>query len=803
MVQKTFGAPLKSREDPQMLQGESPYTADIKLPGMLHMAILRSEYAHAKIKHIDTSEALKMPGVVRVITGDDLTGKIMPLPCIWIPGGVESHFPPHPFGLPGAGDVLAKDRVRFIGDSVAAVVAETRYQAYDALAGIHIDYEPLPVVVDPEDALKEGAPLLHDAVPHNLNADWTCGDKAAADKAIAEAEVVVNLSMYNQRTINNPLEPRSAIGNYDPVTEDYTLWATTQSPHNHRFLLSVLVLGIPFNKLRVIAPTIGGSFGTKGYIYPDMALVLFLSKELERPVKWVDTRNGLMRSTVQGRDHKQHATIAGTKDGKITGLRCTSYANLGAYPSTIGPGVATALMGRSLSGPYTIENAFCEVFAVFTNIVPLGAQRGSGRAEATFLMERLVDLYAAEIGMDPAEVRRKNMVPPDQFPYDNHLGWTYDSGNYGAALERALEMVDYAHINERKAEASRRGKRLGVGIASFVAICGVGPSTRMSKEGMLGGTWESANIRVHPSGEVGITLGSKSTGQSHVTTFAQIAAEELGVDMDNIRVYHSDTQKAPYGQGTYGSRSYSVGGPAMYMAAQKIKEKIRKAAAHMFEAAEEDVVYEGGKVFVKDTPQKVKTFQEMAMALWYGWNLPAGMEPTLDETSFFDPADFNYPFGTHIAVIEIDNQTGQVDLVRYVAVNDAGPLGNPLVVNGQVEGSITHGAGQALIERAVYDEQGILLTDSFTSYAIPRSTDLPEYELDYTVTPSPHNALGVKGAGEIATVPPAAAIGNAVCDALADLGIKHIDMPFTAEKIWRVMRDAEQKKNAASNGHHV
>jgi carbon-monoxide dehydrogenase large subunit len=790
VLQKVLGVALKSREDPQMLRGEAQFTSDIELPNMLHMALLTSEYAHATLKHIDISAALEMPGVVRVMTFADLDGKMMPLPCIWIPGGVECHFPPHPYGLPGAQYALAKEKVRYIGDSIAAVVAKTRYQAYDALEAIRVEYEPLPVVIDPEEALREGAPQLHEAVQRNLNADWTCGDKVATDQAIAEAEVTVELSLYNQRTINNPMEPRSAIGDYNPVTGEYTLWATSQSPHNHRFLLSALVLGIPFEKLRVIAPTIGGSFGTKGYLYPDMALVLFLAKELERPVKWVDTRTGLMRSTVQGRDQKQYVTLAGTKDGKITALRVTSYANLGAYPSTIGPGVATALMGRSITGVYAIEHAFCEVFAVFTNVVPLGAQRGSGRAEATFLLERIVDLYATRIGMDPAEVRAKNMVLPDQFPYDNHLGWTYDSGNYQATLDLAMKMVGYDEVLASKAEARQRGKRLGLGIAAFVAVCGVGPSTRMSKEGMLGGTWESANIRVDPTGEVSITLGSKSTGQSHETTFSQIVAEELGIDIDTIRVFHSDTQRAPYGQGTYGSRSYSVGGSAMHLAARQTKAKIIKVAAAFFAVSESEVVYEGGKVFVRDTPTKVKTFQEMAMALWYGWNLPAGVEPALDITTFFDPPDFNYPFGTHIAVVEIDERSGEIDLKRYIAVNDVGTIGNPLVVDGQIEGSIAHAIGQVFLEQAIYDDLGNLVTDNFSTYPLPKATDLPNFELAYTVTPTPHNLPGFKGAGEIATVPPAAAIANAVCDALSDLGIQHIDMPITAEKVWHAMRMA-------------
>jgi len=789
--QKIFGASIKSREAPQMLRGEAQFIADIKLPNMLHMAILRSKHAHARIKSIDIKEAMKMPGVLRVITSADIAGAMMPLPCMWIPGGVESHFSPHPYGMPGAGYALAQDKVRYIGDPVAAVVAETSYQAYSALNAILVDYELLPVVIDAEEAVKDGAPLLYDAIPHNLNANWTCGNKEATDQAIANAEVVVDLTLYNQRTINNPIEPRGAIGNYDAVTGEYTLWASTQSPHNHGFMLAYLILGIPFNKLRVIAPNIGGSFGTKGYIYPDMPLVLFLAKELGRPVKWVDTRTGLMESTVQGRDQKQTATLAGTKDGKITALRCTSYANLGAYPSTIGPGVVTALMGRSITGVYAIENAFCEVYTVFTNIVPLGAQRGSGRAEATFLTERMVDLYAARIGMDPAEVRRKNMITADKFPYDNHMGFVYDSGNYHVTLERALEMVGYSERKRHKAEAAQRGKHLGIGIASFVAVCGVGPSTQMSKEGLLGGTWESANVRVHPTGEVSITVGSKSTGQSHETTFAQIVAEELGIAINTIQVFHSDTQKSPYGQGTYGSRSFSVCGPALQLATRKVKEKIRKTVAYMFEEAIDNIIYEDGKIFVKDAPHKVKTFQEMALALWYGWNLPPGVEPGLDESTYFDPPDFNFPFGTHVAVVEVDENTGQVDLVRYIAVNDVGNIGNPLVVTGQIEGSIAHAIGQAFMEQAIYDEQGHLLTNSFQTYAIPRAADLPCYELDHTVTPTPHNTLGAKGAGEIATVPPAAAIVNAVCDALSYLEVEHIDMPLTPEKVWRTIRDAK------------
>ena len=788
MTGQPYGQPIRPREDPSLLRGRARFTADMTPPGTARMELLLSEHAHAHIIGIDLSHAAGMPGVIRIMTGADLAGRLMPLPCIWIPGGVESHFPPHPYGVPGAGTVLAVDRVRYIGEPVAAVVAETAEQARDAADAIVVSYEPLPTVTTARRAVSDGAVQLHDAVPGNLNALWTCGDEAGTDAALAAAEVVVEFDLYNQRTINNPIEPRAALGEYDAETGEYTLHATTQSPHNHRFLLSALVLGIPLHMLRVVSTHVGGSFGTKGYLYPDMALVLLLAAELGRPVKWVDTRNGLMRSTVQGRDHSQHVTIGGTSDGMITALRCTSYANLGAYPSTIGPGVATALMGRSITGPYAIAHAFCEVFAAFTNTVPLGAQRGSGRAEATFMCERAIDQFARKIGMDPAELRLKNMVPAEKMPYDNGLGWTYDSGDYAAALRLALARSDYAGAARRRAEAAKRGKLFGIGIGSYVAICGVGPSTRMSQEGMLGGTWESANIRVEPSGEVVVTIGSASTGQSHETTFGQIAAATLGVSLDVVTVRHSDTRQSPYGQGTYGSRSFSVGGPAVHEAALLVIQKMRAAAASFFGVEETLVSYTDGVFSAGDGAEQSKTFADMAMALWYGWNLPAGMEPAIDVTYFFDPPDFNYPFGSHIALVEIDQQTGEIDLVDYIAVNDAGNIGNPLVVDRQVEGSIVHGIGQALMEEARYDEDGNLLTADFRSYPIPRARDVPPLLLDWTCSPSPHNALGAKGAGEIATVPPAAAIGNAICDALSAFGIAHIEMPITQEKVWRALQ---------------
>ncbi len=788
MAEHVFGKPVKRKEDPAMLQGHAPFIADITLPNMAYMEILRSPHAHARILSVDTSAAEKMPGVLKVITGKDLIGRMRPLPCVWIPGGVESHFPLHPQNVPGAGMPLQSEKVLFIGDGVAAIVAETRYQAQDALSAIKVEYEVLEAVTQADLAVADGAPQLHDVVPNNLNAYWTCGDPAATDQAIKQAEVVVDIDILNQRTINSPIEPRGAVGAYDAVTGDFTLYASTQSPHNHRLILCFYVLNLPLNRLRVISPTVGGSFGTKGYVYPDMPLVLFLARELNRPIKWVDSREGYMRSTVQGRDHKQHAQMAGTRDGKITALRCTSYANLGAYPSTIGPGVATAMMGRSITGSYAIPDAFCEVYAAFTNVVPLGAQRGSGRAEATFMVERLIDLYAAEIGIDPAEVRLKNMVQPEQMPYDNGLGWLYDSGDYPRLLKRALEMAGYAGIPALKEEAKRRGKRLGVGMASFVAVSGVGPSPRMAKEGMLGGTWEAASIRIEPTGEVVCTVGSKPHGQSHDTVFAQIVADQLSIPVERIIVRHSDTVGTPFGQGSYGSRSFSMAGPALYITAEKLIQKACVAAAHLLKADPAELEFENSRFYVRSDLSRGITLLETSLALFYAWDIPAGVEPCLEATTFWDAPDFNYPNGAQVAIVEIDEESGEIELKRHIAVSDVGTIGNPMVIEGQIQGGIVHGLGQALFEQAIYDEEGHLLSNSLENYALPKAPGLPHFELDYVMTPTQHNPLGSKGAGEVGTVGATAAIGNAVCDALRDYGVKHLDMPYTPEKLWHAMQ---------------
>ena len=795
-----LGASIKTKEAPALLRGETQFVGDLSLPKQLHAAVLRSEYAHALIKSIDTSAAAAMPGVVRIFTAAD-TGALMPLPVVWVPQDVQSHFPPHPSGIvPGSQPVLAKDRVRYVGEQIAVIVAETRQQAFDALDAIKVEYEPLPTVVDAESALKDGAPQLHEAAPNNLLALAAYGNQAVVDEAISKSEVVIKQRFNNQRMMANTVETRGCMANYDAKTGEYTLWTNVQPLYPVRLLISQYVLGIPYNKLRIIAPHFGESLGSKGYLNAEYPIMLFISKQLGCPVKWVDTREGLARSTTQGRDQVEYMTLAGTQDGHITALACTAYSNVGAYPVINAPGQPRTLIGRSITGAYLIPSTFYEVNIVYTNTVPVGPLRGSGRAEATFAIERMIDLYAREIGLDPAEVRRINLVPPDKFPYDNGIGFTYDSGNYPVALQMALEKMDYANLAGRKADAHQRGKRLGVGIGSYVAVAGVGPSGVMGKEGLVSGTWGSASVHVQPSGEVLVTTGAQPHGQSQGTTFAQIAARELGIPVEYVTVNHSDTTSALYyGQGSYGSRSLSVEGAAVQMATQKIIAKARKFAAYLFKASEEHIQFENGKVFLIFAPDKaVLTLQQVAFMTWLAWDLPEGMDPGLEATAYFNPTNFNFPFGTHVALVEVDEETGKVDVVRYVAVDDFGNVINPAVVEGQTHGNIALGIGQALYEQVVYDPQGQILTDSYATYALPKASALPTFELNRTVTPSPTNSLGAKGAGDVSNPPVAPAIVNAICDALADLGIKHIDMPVTPEKVWQAMQRGQQEVSDVS-----
>jgi carbon-monoxide dehydrogenase large subunit len=796
MATDVLGAPVKRREDLRFITGRGRYLDDITLPGMAHMAILRSPYAHARIRSIDRSAAKAMPGVLAVFTSADIPYN--PLPMAWPAGGAS--------GLRNNVNtprVLATDDVKWTGEGVAAVVAETAAQAEDALAAIAVDWEPLPAVVDAEAATKPGAPQLHENAPNNIVFEWSVGDRAGTEAAIAGAEVVVRQRLVNQRLIPNPMEVRGDIGLYSPGTDEYTLWFSSQTPHIQRLLVGIFTMGIPEHKLRCISPDVGGAFGTKIFCYPDYALVLFASKDLGgRPVKWVESRRENYQSTIHGRDHITYLEVAGTRDGKVTGLRVKTYANLGGRLSTIGPGVPTTLYGRVLAGCYAIPNVFAEVTGVYTNTAFVDAYRGAGRPEATYVVERAMDLFAREIGMDRAELRRRNFLPPDAFPYDNPSGLGtavngekifIDSGNYEPALDMALATAGYRDIEARRSEARSRGKLLGIGLSSYIEVCGVAPSRWIGAvgEGWGAAMWESANIKVHLTGKVVLTIGTQPQGQGHETTFSQIVAHELGIDIDDVIVQHSDTQGTPMGYGSYGSRTASVGGGAAVKAAGRIREKARRYAAHMLEASVDDIEVDGASYRVKGSPDKVKTLQEIAFALDLGFDLPEGMEPYLDETVYHDTPNCTWPFGTHIAIVEIDEETGEVDLVRYVAVDDVGKKINPMIVDGQLHGGIVQGVGQALWEEAVYGEDGQLLSGSMLDYALPRASWLPILELDETVTPSPVNPLGVKGVGEAGAIASTAAVANAVNDALAPLGIDHLDMPFTAQKVWHAMQAAK------------
>jgi aerobic carbon-monoxide dehydrogenase large subunit len=797
-----LGSPVKRTEDPRFITGKGRYLDDIKLQGMVHMAILRSPYAHAKIKSIDTSAAKARPGVITVIVGADIPYN--PLPMAWPAGGASGI--QNNVNTPRA---LATDDVKWTGEGVAAVIAETPEQAVDALEAIVVDWEPLATVVDAEKATQPGAPQLHENAPNNIVFEWQVGDKAGTDAAIEAAEVVVKQRIVNQRLIPNPMEVRGDIGWYNPGTEEYTVWMSSQTPHIQRLLLTAFVTGIPEHKVRCISPDVGGAFGTKIFCYADMALVMFASKLIGgRPVKWVETRSESYGSTIHGRDHITYLEIAGTREGEITGLRVKTYANLGGRLSTIGPGIPTTLYGRVLAGPYKFPNVHAEVTGVYTNTTFVDAYRGAGRPEATYVVERAMDLFADEIGMDHAAIRRKNFLPPDSFPYDNPSGLGtavngekifIDSGNYEPALNKALTMVDYFEIDKKKQEARSRGKYLGIGLSTYIEVCGVAPSKWIGAvgEGWGAAMWESANVKVHLTGKIIVTVGTQPQGQGHETTYAQVISHELGVPMDDIIIQHSDTLGTPFGYGSYGSRTSSVGMTAAVKAAGKIREKARRYAAHMLEASVEDIEVDGASYSVKGSPDKVKTLQEIAFALDLGFSLPDSMEPYLDETVYHDTPNCTWPFGTHIALVEIDEQTGKVDLVRYVAVDDVGKKINPMIVDGQLHGGIVQGVGQALWEGAIYGEDGQLQSGSMLDYALPRASWLPNLELDETVTPSPVNPLGVKGVGEAGAIASTAAVANAVVDALSPLGIRHLDMPYTGQTVWRAIRDAKAKGGQA------
>lgn len=776
-----FGKAVKRREDPRLITGHGQYTDDVRLPGLLYAAILRSPHAHARIRKIDTSQALRHPGVVAVFTGQDIQGKMGTIPTAWLPPDSGIVTPPH--------HALAVDRVRYVGDGVAMVIAEDRYTARDALDLIQVEYEVLPAVVDQEAAMQEGAPQLHDEAPRNVAFHWKVGNFDPS--AVQDADVVIRQRFRQQRLVPNPMEPRSAVADYNPATGEMTMWLTSQNPHIHRFLLSG-ILGIPEHKLRIIATDVGGGFGSKIPCYPDEALVGFAAKTLGRPVKWTEDRREHFMATTHGRDHYDDVELYGKKDGTILAIRVRATANMGAYLSTAAPGVPTILFGLIISGPYQIPYAEADVYGVFTNTTPTDAYRGAGRPEATYLLERMVDLFAREIGMDPVEVRRKNLVRAEQFPYNNPMGLTYDSGDYHGALHKALEMAGYAEFRRQQEEARRAGRLVGVGVTTYVEICGLGPSQVAGAVGFQGGLWESAQVRIHPTGKVTVFTGSSPHGQGEETTFAQIVADRLHIPVEDVEIVHGDTARISMGWGTYGSRSTPVGGSAIALATERVIEKAKKIAAHMLEVGEADVEFEEGQFRVKGAPSRQVSLGDVTLQAYLAWNLPPGVEPALEGQAFYDPSNFTYSFGTHICQVEVDRDTGEVKILRYIAVDDCGRVINPMIAEGQVHGGIVQGIGQALWEGAHYDEQGQLVTGTFMDYAMPRAHFFPTFETAFQETPSPHNPLGVKGIGETGTIASTPTVVNAVLDALSPYGVRDIDMPLTPERVWRAMKGAQE-----------
>jgi carbon-monoxide dehydrogenase large subunit len=766
-----LGKPLKRKEDPRLIQGLAHYVDDIVLVGIQHAAILRSPYAHAKIRSIDVSKAQAAPGVSLVLTGADLRGSIGIVPCAAQIPDMKSA--PRP--------VLALDRVRFVGEGVAVVVATSRYAARDALDLIEVDYDPLTPVVNPEKAMEKGSPVLYDGHKDNIAYRWELegGDIKAAFK---NADKVIKQRMVNQRLIPVAMETRGVVADYKPGERQLTLWTSTQVPHLVRTQIAAM-LDVPEFSVRVITPEVGGGFGSKLNIYAEEALIGYLSMKLATPVKWIESRRENFQGTIHGRDQIDDVEVAIKKDGTILGLRFRAIADLGAYYQLLTPLIPT-LTGLMASGCYKIPAIRAEVIGVLTNKMSTDAYRGAGRPEATYLVERMLDLVAMELKKDPVEVRRKNFPKLSEFPYATPTGVIYDSANYPRSLDLVLKNSGYTKLRQEQAKARKQGRVVGIGLSTYVEICAMGPSSAMPAGG-----WESATVRIEPSGMVNLMTGASPHGQGQETSFAQLGAEILGLEPADVNVIHGDTSIVPYGIGTFGSRGTAVGGTAAYMAMMKLREKLATLAGFLIDADPAKLVFEDMKIFVKGQPKKSIPFGEVVAAAYTAKKLPPGMEPGLDETSFFEPSNFTFPFGAHVCMVEIDKETGDVRLLKYVAVDDSGNVLNPLLVAGQVHGGIVQSFGQAMLEECVYDEQGQLITGELTDYAIPRAEDLPWMELDHTVTPSPVNPMGVKGVGEAGTIGATPALANAVADALSVFGVRHVDMPFKRERIWKLMQN--------------
>ena len=780
-----IGTPVRRREDYRFLTGQGTYTDDINRPGQFYAYILRSPHADARIAGIDTSAAASAPGVVAVYTGKDMAADgVGGLPCGWqvhSKDGSPMIEPPHP--------PLVIDRVRHVGDQVAVVIAETLAQAREAAELIQVDYVEEPAAIDPMEALKPGSAQVWPEAPGNLCYDWHLGDLTAVEAAFAKAARIVRLDLTNNRLVPNAMEPRAAIGEFNRATGEHTLYTTSQNPHVIRLLMGAFVLHIPEARLRVVAPDVGGGFGSKIYHYAEEAIVTWTAGKVRRPVKWTAERSESFMSDAHGRDHVTHVELALDNQAKFLGLKVSTVANMGAYLSTFAPCIPTYLYGTLLAGTYTTPAIYVETKAVFTHTVPVDAYRGAGRPEATFLLERIVDLAADEVGMDPAELRRRNFIAKDAYPYQTPVALQYDSGDYFTTLDLALKAADYQGFESRRREAEARGKLRGIGVATYIEACGIAPSAVVGSLGARAGLFECASVRVHPTGSVTVLTGSHSHGQGHETTFAQLVSDGLGIAIEDVEIVHGDSDKIPYGMGTYGSRSLAVGGTAIVKAMDKVVAKGRKIAAHLLEAAEADVEFEDGKFTVAGTDRS-KSLGEVALTAYVPHNFPHDeLEPGLDETAFYDPKNFTFPSGAHIAEVEIDPETGQVAIVNFTASDDFGRILNPMIVEGQVHGGLAQGIGQALLEGCVYDKAtGQLLTGSYNDYAMPRADDMPSFKLSTNVTLCTHNPLGVKGCGEAGAIGAPAAIANALVDALKPLGIRHLDMPATPERLWRLVQ---------------
>ena len=788
-TERLFGKSIKRREDPRFITGRGQYVDDLKLPGMTYAAFVRSPHAHARIKSIDVSQAKAHPGVVAVFTGKDMAG-VNSLPCGWdlrksknIPGVVQDlAMVPH---MP-----LTSDVARHVGDPVAVVIADSQLAAIDAAEKVNVAWEPLPAVTATEKATASGAAQVHADAPGNVAFKWALGDAAATDAAFKNAAVTVKKRIVNQRLVANAMEPRACVARFDVATGELTLWVTSQNPHVHRLLMCAFVLGIPEHKVRVIAPDVGGGFGSKIFLYNEEVVCSWASRQLKRPIRWTSSRREAYMTDAHGRDHVTDAEIALSKDGKILGLRVKTTANLGAYLSTFAPAVPTFLYGTLLNGVYSIGAIHVDVTGVFTNTTAVDAYRGAGRPEAAYVVERMVDAGAAALKMDPAELRKKNFIPKFSGAFQTHVAVVYDSGNYAGAFDKLLSIFDYKKFRAEQEAARKDGRLLGVGFSTYIEACSIAPSKVVGALGAGAGLYESGKVRVHPTGMVTVYTGSHAHGQGHETTFAQLVADDLHIPIEQVEIVHGDTASVPFGMGTYGSRSASVGGTAIQMSLKKIKEKGKIIAAHLLEASPKDVEYVNGQFQVMGVPSKAIPFGAVALTAYVPHNYPEGLEPGLEETSFYDPANFCFPFGAHACVVEVSRDTGEVKIVRYVAVDDVGHVINPMIVDGMVHGGIAQGVGQALWEGAVYDDgTGQLVTGTMMDYAMPKADMLPNYETDRTVTPTPVNPLGIKGAGETGTIAATPAVMNAVVDALAPLGIDHIEaMPLTASRVWNVIQ---------------